>query len=117
MNEPNKREEEQFIEEAMDDLDVQFWEISSEKDQRKVWSNIKEKIAAAIEYGKEIQEKADNMEREYLIEALLGMYTQYCGDGHSFMTAGETTSLSLERYGHDFDKAGRLLPPRPNHQS
>lgn len=57
MNEPNKREEEQFIEEAMDDLDVQFWEISSEKDQRKVWSNIKEKIAAAIEYGKELQRK------------------------------------------------------------
>lgn len=48
-------------------------------------------------------------ERDELVEALLGMYSQYCNMGHDFMTAGETASTILEQYGYaSFDEAGRM---------
>jgi len=45
-------------------------------------------------------------------EALLDMYSQYCQDGHSFMSAGEGASCVLERYGYgSFDEIGRIITP------
>lgn len=45
-----------------------------------------------------------------LVEALQLMYEQYCADtGHEFMTAGEQAQIVLQRYGYDFDEAGRLI--------
>ena len=45
-------------------------------------------------------------------EALLDMYSQYCQDGHSFMSAGEQASALLEHYGYgSFDEIGRIITP------
>lgn len=45
-----------------------------------------------------------------MIEALVGMYEQYCDGGHDFMSAGEYASTVLESYTDaTFDRAGRML--------
>ena len=46
---------------------------------------------------------------EELVDALASMYSQYCSDGHAFMSAGEQAEIVLQRYGFDFDEAGRML--------
>ena len=62
---------------------------------------------------------AKDREREELIqtrlelgESLQDMYSQYCQDGHSFMSAGEGAAELLEHYGYgSFDEIGRMTPP------
>ena len=55
-----------------------------------------------------LEEKAQ--ERLELLDALKDMYSQYCSDGHNFMTAGEGASLVLELYGDmHFDDAGKQI--------
>ena len=44
-----------------------------------------------------------------LVDALAGMYDQYCENGHAFMSAGENASAVLERYGYEFDGGGRIV--------
>lgn len=44
-----------------------------------------------------------------LVDALESMYDQYCDDGHHFMSAGENALLVLQKYGFEFDRAGRIL--------
>ena len=44
-----------------------------------------------------------------LLDALYGMYIQYCPDGHDFMGAGEDASELLEDYKYiEVDGAGRI---------
>lgn len=55
-----------------------------------------------------VREKPSQREVD-LGEALLDMYSQYCHDGHSFMSAGEGASAVLEQHGYaTFDEAGRM---------
>lgn len=50
-------------------------------------------------------------EKEEILEALEGMYYQYCDGGHSFMSAGERAELVLEKYtDNKFGDAGEILP-------
>lgn len=48
-----------------------------------------------------------------LVDALESMYDQYCDRGHLFMSAGESASTVLEKYGFEFDGGGRMTK-RPN---
>jgi len=49
--------------------------------------------------------------RVNLGQALQDMYSQYCQDGHIFMSAGEQASAVLEHYGYgSFDEMGRISP-------
>jgi len=51
--------------------------------------------------------------KEELVDALISMYSQYCPDGHDFMSAGEQASTILELQGYArFDDAGRMLNSR-----
>ncbi len=64
-------------------------------------------IAAAPAILSELIELREK--KEEIAEALIGMYEQYCPDGHSFMNAGERASTVLEMQGYaGFDTAGRM---------
>lgn len=43
-----------------------------------------------------------------LLDALEGMYDQYCDSGHDFMSAGERAQTVLQQYGFQFDGGGRI---------
>ncbi len=58
------------------------------------------RAAALAEAEKKIEE---------LISALISMYSQYCSDGHHFMSAGEEASSILEQYNYaSFDEIGQM---------
>lgn len=51
-------------------------------------------------------------EKESILDSLLDMYGQYCGDGHDFMSAGERACLLLERHSiAKFDRGGKIIEP------
>jgi hypothetical protein len=66
----------------------------------------------AAQVRKETHEEKLKKEKDELADALISMYSQYCADGHDFMSAGEQASTVLEMQGYvGFDEAGRMLTP------
>ncbi len=78
---------------------------------RKIFTKleVKEWLRSALSRYRESVLEESNKDKEELAEVLLSMYTQYCSDGHQFMSAGEGASEVLERLGYlNVDEAGRI---------
>lgn len=99
---PSKNLREEFEEKFAKRFDlVSRWDLDTSND---ILSFISHREALARE---KIQKLSD---------ALIGMYEQYCRDGHHFMSAGERASSVLEEYGYaDFDAGGRMTLTPSNH--
>jgi hypothetical protein len=52
----------------------------------------------------------NKLTKKEILDSLYWMYVQYCGNGHSFMGAGEDASEILEQYGYiEVDGAGVII--------